>query len=128
MILLREAARVAREAVVIKDHTKNGLAADATLRFMDRIGNPPLQCTFAAQLLVETEMAEITADDSAQSPKQVRPKYCKVGSRSPSVALQIDAKVRFQTARTSHLRKREGTYKIRHVAVGNPARAQLSKT
>jgi SAM-dependent methyltransferase len=39
MILLREAVRVAREAVVIKDHTKNGIAADATLRFMDRIGN-----------------------------------------------------------------------------------------
>ena len=39
MILLREAARVARESVVIKDHTKNGIAADATLRFMDRIGN-----------------------------------------------------------------------------------------
>ena len=39
MILLREAARVARKAVVIKDHTKNGIAADTTLRFMDRIGN-----------------------------------------------------------------------------------------
>ena len=39
MILLREAARVARDAVIIKDHTKNGIAADATLRFMDRIGN-----------------------------------------------------------------------------------------
>jgi SAM-dependent methyltransferase len=39
MILLREAARVARDSIVIKDHTKNGLAAEATLRFMDRIGN-----------------------------------------------------------------------------------------
>ena len=39
MSLLREAARVAREALVIKDHTKNGIAAEATLRFMDRIGN-----------------------------------------------------------------------------------------
>jgi SAM-dependent methyltransferase len=39
MTLLREAARVARRCVVIKDHTADGLLADATLRFMDRVGN-----------------------------------------------------------------------------------------
>ena len=38
-ILLREAARVARQSVVIKDHTKNGLLAGPTLRFMDWVGN-----------------------------------------------------------------------------------------
>jgi SAM-dependent methyltransferase len=38
-ILLREAARVTRHSIVIKDHTLDGLAAAATLRFMDRIGN-----------------------------------------------------------------------------------------
>ncbi len=38
-ILLREAARVALSSIVIKDHTLDGLAAAATLRFMDRIGN-----------------------------------------------------------------------------------------
>lgn len=38
-LLLREAARVARNTIVIKDHTLDGLAAGATLRFMDRIGN-----------------------------------------------------------------------------------------
>lgn len=38
-MLLREAARVARDWIVIKDHTRDGLAAEATLRFMDRIGN-----------------------------------------------------------------------------------------
>ena len=38
-VLLREAARVARHSIVIKDHTRDGLAAEATLRFMDRIGN-----------------------------------------------------------------------------------------
>ena len=37
--LLAEAARVARRAVVIKDHLREGLLADATLRFMDRVGN-----------------------------------------------------------------------------------------
>jgi SAM-dependent methyltransferase len=38
-ILLREAARCARQAIIIKDHTRNGLFADATLRFMDWVGN-----------------------------------------------------------------------------------------
>jgi SAM-dependent methyltransferase len=39
MLLLREATRVARNTIVIKDHTLDGFAAGATLRFMDRIGN-----------------------------------------------------------------------------------------
>ena len=39
LILLREAGRVARDAIVIKDHTKNGLLAGPTLRFMDWVGN-----------------------------------------------------------------------------------------
>jgi len=39
MVLLREAARVARTAVLIKDHTDQGLFANATLRFMDQVGN-----------------------------------------------------------------------------------------
>ena len=38
-MLLREAARVARDSIVIKDHTPEGVAAEATLRFMDQIGN-----------------------------------------------------------------------------------------
>jgi hypothetical protein len=37
--LLREAARVARRHLVIKDHDQSGLLADPTLRFMDRVGN-----------------------------------------------------------------------------------------
>lgn len=39
MVVLREAVRVARRAVVIKDHTRDGLLAEQTLRFMDEIGN-----------------------------------------------------------------------------------------
>ena len=39
MVLLREAARVARRAIVIKDHTCNGFLAGPTLRFMDWVGN-----------------------------------------------------------------------------------------
>lgn len=49
-VLLREASRVARSGVVIKDHLKEGLLADWTLRFMDQVGNAryriPLPYTF----------------------------------------------------------------------------------
>jgi len=38
-ILLREAKRVARRAVVLKDHTKDTPFAYTTLRFMDWVGN-----------------------------------------------------------------------------------------
>jgi SAM-dependent methyltransferase len=39
MVLLAEAARVARRAIVIKDHNRDGLFAGPTLRFMDYVGN-----------------------------------------------------------------------------------------
>ncbi len=39
MILLREAVRVARRTLVVKDHTREGLLAEQTLRFMDWVGN-----------------------------------------------------------------------------------------
>lgn len=38
-MLLREAARTARSAILIKDHTLNGMLASLTLRFMDWAGN-----------------------------------------------------------------------------------------
>lgn len=38
-VLLREARRVARQAVVLKDHTRDGLLANTTLAFMDWVGN-----------------------------------------------------------------------------------------
>jgi SAM-dependent methyltransferase len=38
-ILLSEAIRVARQCLIIKDHTRNGLFAGPTLRFMDWVGN-----------------------------------------------------------------------------------------
>jgi SAM-dependent methyltransferase len=37
--LLREASRVARQAIIIKDHSLEGIAAGRTLRFMDGVGN-----------------------------------------------------------------------------------------
>jgi SAM-dependent methyltransferase len=39
MILLREAVRVARTALIIKDHTCQGFLATPTLRFLDWVGN-----------------------------------------------------------------------------------------
>lgn len=39
MILLREAVRVTRRQVLIKDHLRDRMFADLTLRLMDRIGN-----------------------------------------------------------------------------------------
>jgi SAM-dependent methyltransferase len=38
-ILLREARRVSRRWIVIKDHFRDGLLANETLRFMDWVGN-----------------------------------------------------------------------------------------
>ena len=37
--LLREASRVARTSVVVKDHVVSGLLAEPTLKFMDVVGN-----------------------------------------------------------------------------------------
>lgn len=38
-VLLREAMRVSRRGVIVKDHTKDGLLAGTRLRFMDWVGN-----------------------------------------------------------------------------------------
>lgn len=38
-VMLREASRVAKRAVVIKDHDSSGFLATSTLRFMDDVGN-----------------------------------------------------------------------------------------
>lgn len=37
--LLKEARRVSRQWIALKDHTRNGLLAAVTLRFMDKVGN-----------------------------------------------------------------------------------------
>jgi SAM-dependent methyltransferase len=39
LVLLREAKRVARQAILIKDHCKDGFLAGPTLRMMDWVGN-----------------------------------------------------------------------------------------
>ncbi len=40
-VLLREASRVARNAILIKDHNRDGLASGPILRLMDWVGNAP---------------------------------------------------------------------------------------
>ena len=39
MVLLREAIRVARKAIVLKDHTLQGMLSGTRLKFMDYVGN-----------------------------------------------------------------------------------------
>jgi len=39
LILLKEAVRVARKGLIIKDHLRQGFMAGSTLRFMDKVGN-----------------------------------------------------------------------------------------
>ncbi len=41
LALLREARRIARARVIIKDHNRDGFAAGSILRFMDWLGNSP---------------------------------------------------------------------------------------
>jgi SAM-dependent methyltransferase len=41
IVLLKEASRVAKSFILIKDHTDDGFLSNATLRFMDWVGNKP---------------------------------------------------------------------------------------
>lgn len=38
-VLLREAMRISRKGIIVKDHTRNGLMANQRLRLMDWVGN-----------------------------------------------------------------------------------------
>lgn len=58
LCLLREAKRVARR-VIIKDHLVKGLAARATLRFMDRIGNARFGVALPCNYLDDTQWREL---------------------------------------------------------------------
>jgi SAM-dependent methyltransferase len=46
MVLLREARRVCRTCIVIKDHSRDRFLAGTLLRWMDRVGNPPRGVAF----------------------------------------------------------------------------------
>jgi len=57
--LLREATRVTRRYVLLKDHFRNGVFAGATLRLMDWIGNIHHGVTLPYHYLSETEWCRI---------------------------------------------------------------------
>ena len=38
-VLLKEASRVTRKSIILKDHLVRGILANETLRFMDKVGN-----------------------------------------------------------------------------------------
>ena len=57
-ILLREARRVASRNVLIKDHYREGMAANARLRFMDRVGNARFGVALPYNYWTETQWRE----------------------------------------------------------------------
>lgn len=59
--LVAEAARVARKGVVIKDHLREGFAAQATLRLMDWVGNKGHDVRLSYNYLSRSEWAAIFA-------------------------------------------------------------------
>lgn len=52
-VVLREACRVARRHVIIKDHLVDGVLAEETLRFMDWAGNAPYGTVLTYQFWTE---------------------------------------------------------------------------
>ena len=60
-VLLREAVRVARHCVVIKDHYADGLPARLTLRVMDMVGNAPHGVPLPYNYLSSAEWARMFA-------------------------------------------------------------------
>jgi len=61
-ILLREAARVSRRHVVIKDHLREGLFAKATLQAMDWVGNYGHEVALPYNYVLKREWHEHSRD------------------------------------------------------------------
>ena len=66
-VLLREAARVSRRYVLIKDHLREGLLAGATLRMMDWIGNYGHDVVLPYNYLSEKEWHSVFRDTNLES-------------------------------------------------------------
>ncbi len=62
-VLLRECARIARHAVIVKDHLREGFAALPTLRFMDWVGNAPHGVRLPYHYLTRDEWRELLASE-----------------------------------------------------------------
>jgi SAM-dependent methyltransferase len=67
MVLLREAVRVARRGLVIKDHVAKGILAKARLRLMDYVGNARYGVSLPYNYWTERQW------QAAQSELRVRP-------------------------------------------------------
>ena len=59
--LLREAVRVTRKSILIKDHTLNGVLAYRRLKFMDQVGNRRFDVGIPCNYLREAEWREVFA-------------------------------------------------------------------
>ena len=87
-ILVREAKRVARKWFVLKDHTRNGLLANSTLRFMDWVGNARhgvvLPYNYLSKSEWDTVFANVgmTVDEWNAKPKMYGPLVDLVFGRS----------------------------------------------
>ena len=57
--LLREAKRVARESIIVKDHLRDGWLAQPTLKFMDWVGNARHDVALPYNYLTQAEWNEI---------------------------------------------------------------------
>lgn len=60
--LLREAIRVARKGLLIKDHLKQGFLASPTLRFMDGVGNRRYHVNLPHNYFAPSQWQHIWAD------------------------------------------------------------------
>ena len=69
--MLKEAVRVARQCVVIKDHSVEGFLARPTLRFMDFVGNAPHRVALPYNYLTPSEWHDAFRV-SGLVPRQVR--------------------------------------------------------
>ena len=60
--LMREAVRVARRAIIVKDHVREGLLAATTLRFMDGVGNHGTGVPMRHEYWTRAQWAELFRD------------------------------------------------------------------
>jgi SAM-dependent methyltransferase len=64
-LLLREAVRVTRRQLLIKDHLCEGILASATLRFMDHVGNWGHDVAVRGKYFSETEWRDLISQTGA---------------------------------------------------------------
>jgi hypothetical protein len=82
MVLLREAARVARRSLIIKDHRTSRIGAAVTLRFMDWVGNRPHHVPLTYNYWPEKGGGKMNGLDNLPMSRQILEGG---GARSPSI-------------------------------------------